>query len=217
MKLGLGTGSTVAFFLEALGGRVRRGELPGIVGVPTSIRTESAAQELGIPLTTLEEAGTLDLTVDGADEVDPRLDLIKGLGGALLREKMVAQVTRRLIIIIDVGKLVEQLGTRGPLPVEVIPFAWKSHLPFLEALGAEAAIRQDSRGSPFTTDNGNYLLHCRFPGGILDPTELQNTLANRAGIVDTGLFLDLADEVIVGGEGEARVVSRTPKGTTDSP
>ena len=143
MKLGLGTGSTVAFFLDALGNRYQEGELPGILGVPTSLRTEKRAGELGIPLATLEEVGTLDLMVDGADEVDPQLDLIKGLGGALLREKMVAQVTQHLIIIVDEGKLVDRLGTRSPLPVEVVPFSWKSQLPFLRGLGAEAVLRVD--------------------------------------------------------------------------
>jgi ribose 5-phosphate isomerase A len=210
MKLGLGTGSTVAFFLEALGERFRRGELPGIVGVPTSIHTELASTELGIPLTSLEAAVRLDLTVDGADEVDPRMDLIKGLGGALLREKMVAQVTQRLIIIIDEGKLVHRLGSKGPLPVEVVPFAWESHLPFFEALGAQTEMRREADGRPYTTDNGNYLLHCRFPQGIPDPPALQDIMARRAGIVDSGLFLDLADEVMVGGGGEVRLISREP-------
>ena len=128
MKLGLGTGSTVAFFLQALGRRARAGELPGIVGVPTSLWTEKEAGALGIPLATLQEVGSLDLTVDGADEVDPNLDLIKGMGGALLREKMVAQATKRLIIIADERKVVDRLGTRSPLPVEVVPFAWESHV-----------------------------------------------------------------------------------------
>jgi len=117
MVLGLGTGSTVSFFLEALGARFNSGELPGIAGVPTSLRTEAHAMELGIPLTTLERVGALDVTVDGADEVDPNLDLIKGLGGALLREKMVAQVTRHMVIIVDGGKRVDRLGMRSPVPV----------------------------------------------------------------------------------------------------
>jgi ribose 5-phosphate isomerase A len=217
MKLGLGTGSTVSFFLEALGERFRGGELPGIVGVPTSVRTAGAARALGIPLVSLQEARTLDLTVDGADEVDPKLDLIKGLGGALLREKMVAQATQKLIIIIDEGKLVEQLGTRGPLPVEVVPFAWESHLPFFNSLGAETVIREASGGRFYETDNGNYLLHCSFPEGIPDPPGLQNILALRAGIVDTGLFLGMADEVFVGGEGGVKVVSRNQSGAESSP
>ena len=142
MVLGLGTGSTVAYFLDALGERHAAGELPGIVGVPTSMSTEARAGELGIPLTTLEEAGALDLTVDGADEVDPNFDLIKGLGGALLREKMVAQATRKLVIIVDERKVVDRLGTRSPLPLEVLPFSWRSHLPFLEAMGGQGVLRE---------------------------------------------------------------------------
>ena len=202
MKLGLGTGSTVAFFLDALGRRYQEGELPGILGVPTSLRTERRAGELGIPLANLEDIGTLDLMVDGADEVDPVLDLIKGLGGALLREKMVAQVAQHLIIIVDEGKLVDRLGTRSPLPVEVVPFSWKSQLPFLRDLGADAVLRVDFQERPYFTDNGNFILDCHFPNGIEDATELQNALAFRAGIVESGLFLTMANEVLVGGEGE---------------
>lgn len=209
MRLGLGTGSTVAFFLEALGERFRDGALPGIVGVPTSLRTEAAARKLGIPLVELEEAESLDLTVDGADEVDPNLDLIKGLGGALLREKMVAQATLRMIIIIDEGKLVKRLGSKGPLPVEVVPFSWKSQLPFLESLGAEVVVREDQAGHLYTTDNGNYMLHCTFPGGIPDAADVQDALARRAGVVDSGLFLGLTDEVMVGAEGGVKIIPRT--------
>ena len=209
MTLGLGTGSTVEHFLAALGRRCRSGELPGVRGVPTSVRTEREASSQGIPLITLEEAGSLDLTVDGADEVDPELDLIKGLGGALLREKMVAQATRRLVIIVDEGKLVHRLGTRGPLPVEVVPFAWRSHLPHLASLGARAALKTRPDGEPYLTDNGNVVLHCHFPNGIDDPEALERMLASRAGIVETGLFLGLTQEVLVGGEGTVRSVLRS--------
>lgn len=200
MVLGLGTGSTVAFFLDAMGARYRSGEIPGIVGVPTSRRTESHARELGIPLKTLEEVKRLDLTVDGADEVDPKLDLIKGLGGALLREKMVAQATRHLVIIVDTGKIVDRLGTRSPVPVEVVPFGWPSHIPFLETLGAEARLREGSGGDPFQTDNGNYILDASFPRGIPEPAALDRALQERAGVVESGLFLGLAREILVGGE-----------------
>lgn len=208
MTLGLGTGSTVDYFLAALGRRCRDGELPGVRGVPTSVRTEREASSQGIPLTTLEEAGSLDLTVDGADEVNPELDLIKGLGGALLREKMVAQATRRLVIIVDEGKLVHRLGTRGPLPVEVVPFSWKTHLPHIASLGAETVLKTRPDGEPYRTDNGNLVLHCHFPHGIEDPRALEGTLASRAGIVETGLFLGLAQEVLVGEEGAVRSVLR---------
>lgn len=213
MTVGLGTGSTVAFFLKALGRRCRSGELPGILAVPTSSRTEQEALALGIPVGTLEEAGTLDLTVDGADEVDPDLDLIKGLGGALLREKMVAQATRRLVIIVDEGKLVGRLGTRGPLPIEVVPFGWRSHLPFLTSQGARTDLRTRPDGGPYLTDNGNLILHCRFPDGIEDPVSLDGALAARAGIVETGLFLGLTHEVLVGGEGTVRSLRRRERET----
>lgn len=198
MVLGLGTGSTVAHFLLALGKRYAEGDLAGIVGVPTSVHTEAVARDLGLPITTLEEAGTLDVTVDGADEVDPKLNLIKGLGGALLREKMVAQATRRLVIIVDEGKVVQRLGTRSPLPVEVVPFSWRSHLPFLREHGAEPELRRSQDGDPFETDNGNCILDCRFPDGIPDPAALDQALSARAGILESGLFLGLAREAIVG-------------------
>ena len=208
MVLGLGTGSTVAFFLRALALRFQAGELPDIVGVPTSLQTEQEAGVLGIPLTTLEEAGTLDLTVDGADEVDPQLDLIKGLGGALLREKMVAQATRRLVIIADERKVVDRLGSRSPLPVEVVPFEWGSHLSFFGSLGAEPVLRTKAGGDPFVTDNGNFILDCRFPEGMGDPQGLDRALMARAGIVESGLFLGMAQEVLIGGEGEVRTLVR---------
>jgi len=215
MKLGLGTGSTVAHFLKALGRRHTRGELPGIVGVPTSVWTEREATKLGLPLSTLEAVGFLDLTVDGADEVDPALDLIKGLGGALLREKMVAQATGTLLIITDERKVVNRLGTRSPLPVEVIPFSWRSHVPFVETLGARADLRVEPDGTPFTTDNGNFILHCRFPHGIEDPALLQDALAHRSGVVECGLFLNMAQEVLVGGKGETiRMTRRNAEATS---
>lgn len=204
MVLGLGTGSTVAYFLKALGDRLASGTLEGIVGVPTSVRTESAAIELGIPLTTLEEAGRLDLTVDGADEVAPNFDLIKGLGGALLREKMVAQASRSITIIVDEGKIVSRLGLRSSLPVEVARFAWKSHLPFFRDIGAEATLRETTDGEPYRTDNGNYILDCRFPDGIEDPPRLDEALASRAGVLESGLFLGMARDVYVGGQDGAR-------------
>ena len=159
------------------------------MGVPTSLHTETEAGKLGIPLGTLQEVRFLDLTVDGADEVDPDLDLIKGLGGALLREKMVAQATRPTGHHRGRSKVVDRLGTRSPLPVEVVPFAWESHLPFLEELGARAVVRSGPDGDPFLTDNGNVILDCHFSAGISDPWGLQDALAARAGVVESGLFL----------------------------
>ncbi len=208
MRLGLGTGSTVAYFLRALAGRIRSGELDGIVGVPTSLRTGEEAVGLGIPLVALEDTPALDLMVDGADEVDPSLDLIKGMGGALLREKMVAQACRRLLVIVDEGKVVDRLGTRSPLPVEVVPFGWTRHLPFIEGLGARPALRTAEGGAPFLTDNGNYILHCHFPEGIADPRALDAALASRAGVVESGLFLGMAHEVLIGAAQGVRRMAR---------
>ena len=213
MKLGLGTGSTVAHFLDALGERLRSGSLTGIVGAPTSERTEAAARRLAIPLGSLTELGTLDLTVDGADEVDPGLDLIKGLGGALLREKMVAQVSRRFLVIADARKRVESLGTTVPLPVEVVRFEHESHLAWLRDLGAEPELRVDPKGVPYVTDNGNFIIHCRFRGGIGDTLDLQGALAARAGIVETGLFLGFATEALIAGDGGVEEMAKVEAGS----
>lgn len=209
-RVGLGTGSTVAHLLEALASRIRRGEIEGLVGVSTSVRTEKRAAELGIPLTTLEAAQPLDLTIDGADEIAPNLDLIKGLGGALLREKMVAQASERLVIIADASKVVDCLGEKAPLPVEVVPFAWESHLPFLAELGSEPSRRTGEGGEPLVTDNGNFIVDCRFAGGVGDVRAVQNALEARAGVVASGLFLGMADQAFVAtGEG---VVERIASG-----
>ncbi len=206
MRLGLGTGSTVAHFLEHLGERLACGEVSDVVGVPTSVRTEEAARRLRIPLATLEELGSLDLAVDGADEVDPALDLVKGLGGALLREKMVAQAAARMLVIVDDSKLVGRLGERAPVPVEVVPFGHASHIAWLRDLGAEPRLRTGFDGAPYRTDNGNLILDCRFDGGIGDPAGLESRLAHRAGVVESGLFLDLAGEAVVAGtEGVRRL------------
>lgn len=208
MVLGLGTGSTVAHFLSGLGERLRDGDLRDVVGVPTSVRTADAAQAHGIPVGGFAEHPTLDLAVDGADEVDPELDLIKGLGGALLREKIVATASRRLVIIVDEGKLVEGLGRRSPLPVEVAAFGWQLHLPFLESLGARPTLREETDGAAYTTDNGNYVIDCDFPDGIDDPGALEESLRVRVGVVETGLFLGLTDRVIVGASEGTRILER---------
>lgn len=208
MRLGLGTGSTVAHFLTVLARRIAAGELTDVAGVPTSVHTEEEAQRLGVPLTRLEEAGTLDLTVDGADEIDPDLELVKGLGGALLREKMVAQASRRMMVIAGEEKLVRRLGERVPLPVEVTPFGFQWHLDWLRGLGAEPVVRAGRDGRPRRTDNGNVVIDCRFPGGIKDATGLEEQLARRAGVVESGLFLGLATEAVVAGAAGVRRMQR---------
>lgn len=200
MVLGLGTGSTVRHFVDLLGAAIGSGALSDIVGVPTSVRTRRQAQEVGIPLIELGDRDALDLTVDGADEVAPNLDLIKGLGAALLREKMVAQASKRLLIISDDGKLVSRLGERGPLPVEVVDWALGAQHRFLEGTGAEVVLRVAEDGEPIRSDNGNVFLDCRYRGGIADPPALERTLLYRAGIVDTGLFLGMADEAVIAGQ-----------------
>lgn len=208
MRLGLGTGSTVAHFLTLLGERAGRGDVSDIVGVPTSVRTAERCRELGIPLGELHDLAPLDLAVDGADEVDPALDLVKGLGGALLREKIVAAESRRFVVIVDGSKVVERLGDRRPLPVEVVPFAWECHLPFLEGLGARPVLHRGPDGEPLRTDNGNVILHCRFEGGIADPAATELRIRSRAGVVATGLFLDMATDVLVAGDGGVRHLTR---------
>jgi ribose 5-phosphate isomerase A len=200
MVLGLGTGSTVAHLLDLLGDAVQSGALSGIMAVPTSVRTETRARELGIELIGLEERARLDLTIDGADEVSPELELIKGGGGALLREKMVAQASDRLVIIADAAKLVDRLGTTFPLPVEVVRWGWRAHIRFLEEWGAEVKPRTEADGTFVESDNGQMLLDCRFPDGIMDPGSLESALASRAGIIETGLFLGLASEALLASE-----------------
>ncbi len=197
MRLGLGTGSTVAHLLVALALRLEKGELRDIVGVPTSLRTATEARKLGIPLTSLAETPDLDLTIDGADEVDPQLDLIKGLGGALLREKMVAQASGRLAIMVDDSKIVPTLGARSAVPVEVVQFGWEVHGSFMESLGTEPVLRVGVDGEPIVTDNGNFIVDCRFPDGIGDAETFERAVQARAGVVETGLFLGMATEVLV--------------------
>jgi ribose 5-phosphate isomerase A len=208
MRLGLGTGSTVAHFLVALAEKLDRGDLGDVVGVPTSRRTAREAGDLGIPLTSLTETPVLDLTIDGADEVDPDLDLIKGLGGALLREKMVAQASRRLAIMVDDGKMVPVLGTHSPVPVEVVQFGWEVHGPFVESCGADPVLRVGPDEEPIITDNGNYIIDCYFPGGIDDPEGFDRAIRARAGIVESGLFLGMATEVLVSGPAGVKTLVR---------
>lgn len=207
MIVGLGHGTSAHHALVRIADLLRSGALGDICGVPCSNEVEAAARELGIPLTTLDEHPELDLTIDGADEVDGEMNLIKGGGGALLREKIVAQASRREVIVVDEGKLSPVLGTRWALPVEVLPFGWKTHLRFLEGLGAQVVLRVASTGEPFKTDQGNLVLDCRF-GPIADPHALARELDRRAGIVAHGLFLGLATDLIVGGPSGVRHLER---------
>ena len=206
MCLGLGTGSTSVQFIGLLALRLQSGVLRDLRAVPTSDATARRAHELGIPLTTLSETPCLDLAVDGADEVDPRLNLIKGLGMALLREKIVEMQARQLIIIVDESKIVQQLG-RGPLPVEIVPFEAEFNVRWLSTLGCRAELWRDKQGLPFVTDNGNYLARCWF-SGIPDAYALARAFSDRPGIVEHGLFLDMASRVIVSGRAGVRILER---------
>ncbi|MBM3145053.1 MAG: ribose 5-phosphate isomerase A [Chloroflexi bacterium] len=198
MTLGLGSGSTTNYFIDLLGGKVKAGELTGIRATPTSEATAQRARRWGIPLTNLGEHPNLDLAVDGADEVDPALNLIKGLGRAALREKIVESHAKRFVVIVDESKIVERLG-RGPLPVEIVQFEHKTHIRWLETLGCRAELWLEEDGSPVVTDNGNYLALCWFEEGIADAYELALTLSTHPGIVEHGLFLDMATDVVVAG------------------
>ena len=206
MVLGLGTGSTARFAVAKIGALWQAGKLTNIVAVPTSEATAKQARSYGIPLGTLDEQPHLDLAIDGADEVDPQFDLIKGLGGALLREKMVETAARRFVVIVDDSKLVNKLGSRGPLPVEVVQFGWRAQVRWLESMGCSVALRGDE-GSPFVTDNGNYILDCTFAEGIDNPSGWASACINRVGVVEHGLFLGMAHEVIVAGTDGVRSLS----------
>jgi ribose 5-phosphate isomerase A len=207
MNLGLGTGSTARHVLQVIAERRARGELQKIKGVPTSNATRDLAKQLNIPVLTLDELPYLDMAIDGADEVDGELNLIKGLGGALLWEKIVESAAERLIIVVDESKLVERLGDRSPVPVEVAQFAWSTHLGFFRDLGADPKRREKGK-EPFITDSGNFIIDCAFDDGISDPWRFDVELHNRAGVVESGLFLDMAEMVIVAGKDGVRTIER---------
>lgn len=196
--VGLGTGSTAKFAVERLAEKLHSGELVNIRGVATSEQTAQLAAKVGIPLLDMQEIDHIDITIDGADEVDPSMNLIKGGGGALLREKIVAQASDVVIIIADDSKYSEVLGNNWALPVEVIKMALASEKKYLESLGANVILRKTKEGQVFITDEGNYVLDADF-GHITDPAELSRKLESRAGIVEHGLFVGIATKVILAG------------------
>jgi ribose 5-phosphate isomerase A len=198
MVVGLGSGRTAELAVQAAADRYRSGALAGIVCISTSRRTQELAQAAGLPMSTLDDHLEIDLTIDGADEIDPSGDLIKGGGGALLHEKLVASASMRFVVVADPGKLVDRLGTTRPLPVEVSRFGWKTHLEAIRRLGGKPHLREGPAGEPFLTDEGHYVLDCGFAGGIDDPEVLDVELKARTGVIETGLFLGMADDIIIG-------------------
>ena len=208
MKLGLGTGSTAAFMVRGLGQLYRENKLIDLVCVPTSVATRDLAQEQGLPLLTINDVDRLDLTIDGTDEFDPHLNLIKGGGGALLREKIVASLSDRFVIIADASKEVGQLGS-FPLPVEVVPFAWKTVARHIENSGIQTLLRPSmDPDDPYKTDQGNYILDLQT-GGMPDLPKMKWMLEGLPGVVEHGLFLDMADEVFLGKEDRVERITKT--------
>jgi ribose 5-phosphate isomerase A len=213
MRLGLGTGSTAEWFVRALGAKLREGALSKIVGVPTSVRTGKLAEAEGVPLTTLDEAGWLDLTVDGADEIAPDLSLIKGGGGALLQEKIVATASDRMIVVADPSKQVATLGA-FPLPIEIVPFGWETTKAIVErvladcAVGGRRATLRLHKDAPFITDGAHMILDLHL-GRIEQPKALAARLIAIPGVIETGLFINVADLAIIGRDsGETEIVAR---------
>ncbi len=194
MNVGLGTGSTAYFAIKRIGELVSQGY--DLTCVATSVGSESLAKECGIKVAELDEVDKLDVTIDGADEVDPKMQLVKGLGGALLREKIVAAATVKEIIIADSSKKVEKLGTKAPLPVEVLRFGHEHTCFALKRQGCEPALRMNG-GEPFVTDGGNYIYDCRFPQGIDNPFFLESRIDVIPGVVENGLFLNTAFDVLI--------------------
>jgi ribose 5-phosphate isomerase A len=207
MRLGLGTGSTAALMLETLAARLAAGALRDVAGVPTSQATAAACRRLGIPLLTLTECPELDVVIDGADEIDPGLDLIKGLGGAHLREKVVASAGRLMVVIADDSKLVSHLGRRAPLPVEVVEFALPVCDRLLREQGWEPTRRMRADGSPFVTDEGNAILDCRRSDWA-DPPALARAVRAVPGVVEHGFFLGIAGAAVVGTPDGVTVLER---------
>jgi ribose 5-phosphate isomerase A len=208
MIVGLGSGSTAEMAIELLAKAIETHSLTDVKGIPSSNRTEKLARDLGIPLTDFDTDPIIDITIDGADEVDPDLNLIKGGGGALLREKIVAQASRHTVIIVDESKLSPRLGTQWPLPVEVLPFALGAVKLFLEDLGATVTLREGLNQKPHCTDQGNRILDAAF-GPLDDPYRIGRQLDGYAGIMAHGLFLNLANEVIVADSENVQCLTRS--------
>ena len=196
MTVGLGTGSTAEFAMKELSMRIRDGRLSDVTCVPSSIRTESFAGKLGLPLAGLAAGTKLDVTIDGADEIDSAFNLIKGGGGALLREKVLAQNSERNVVVADGSKLSKRLGMRFPVPVEVVGFALEAEKAYLESLGGAAALRLAEDGSPFLTDQGNLIIDWRF-GEMEDPSGLAESLSVRAGVMEHGLFIGTVTDLVI--------------------
>lgn len=199
MVLGLGSGSTAALMIQEVGARLQRGDLKHITGVTTSFQGEVLAAELGIPLLSLNAIERIDLAIDGADEVDPSFQLIKGGGACHVQEKLVARRADRFVIVVDSTKLVEKLNLGFLLPVEVLPGAWRQVKQELEAMGGSSELRMAVRkAGPVVTDQGNLVLDVTFAGGITDPISLEPEINNLPGVLENGLFVNLADQVLVG-------------------
>jgi ribose 5-phosphate isomerase A len=207
MVVGLGTGSTAVHAVNAIGQQLQDGVLHDITAIPTSDATARNAQKWGIPLTTFDDHPVIDVTIDGADEVAPNLDVMKGLGGALLREKIVAIASKQLIIVADDSKHVDRLATKAPIPIEVIPFARRPVTAFLESLGGRPVFRQQD-GQPYMTDEQNIIIDCFFDGGLDDAAAMAQILINQPGIVEHGLFLGLATQVVFAGRDGVEIVER---------
>ena len=199
MVLGLGSGSTAALMIQELGARLKDGRLKDILGVTTSFQGEVLAAELGIPLQSLNAVDRIDLAIDGADEVDPSFQLIKGGGACHVQEKLVACRADRFVVVVDSSKLVDQLNLGFLLPVEVMAGAWRQVQQQLQAMGGAAELRMATRkAGPVVTDQGNLVLDVRFEGGIANPAELERSINNLPGVLENGLFVNLADQVLVG-------------------
>ncbi|MGP1375940.1 MAG: ribose-5-phosphate isomerase RpiA [Almyronema sp.] len=208
--VGLGTGSTTAYAIQFIGERLKAGELKDIKGIPTSFQAIVLARDYGIPLVGLDEVDHIDIAIDGADEVDPQKNLIKGGGAAHTQEKIVDSLAAKFIVVVDSGKLTDKLGTTFLLPVEVIPMATTPVMRAIQKLGGQPELRMGvKKAGPVVSDNGNLIIDVKFDGGIDSPAELEKTLNNIPGVVENGIFAGVADEILIGEviDGEAKVRS----------